>query len=96
MFIFNKRLHLIYYLSHYKTNHLHQYSLNFIIGNLSKSAKIQILIEIKKLYIIYLNLPGTFFFSIFFTFLFSHTVLQYRDIINKITLFVLLLLISIS
>jgi hypothetical protein len=55
------------------------------ILNVTVYYKIQNLIEIKKLYIIYLNLPGTFFFSIFFTFLFSQTVLQYRDIINKIT-----------
>ena len=38
----------------------------------------------------------TFFFSKFLTFLFDQTVLQYRDIIIKITPFILSLLISIS
>jgi hypothetical protein len=61
MFIFNKRLHLIYYLSHYKTNHcctnIHCISLLVAFQNLPKFS---ILIEIKKIYIIYLNLHFSF------------------------------------
>ena len=68
--------------------------MNFIIGNLSKSAKILNFIWDKKFR--YTIFELTFFFSNFFTFLFSQTVLQYRYIINKITLFVFSLLISIS
>jgi hypothetical protein len=78
------------YLNYFKIQNYHKYThLDFIIDTIRDGYKIPFYSSSPSVYLSN-NMSGLKNAN------FVDTVLQYRDIINKITLFVLLLLISIS